>query len=194
MNKLAKRKKKKKNKLFSLFAFILVVIIVGITAKAAYQSITKAMYPHNYSAYVERYAAEYAIDKTLLYAVIKTESSFDPDSVSSANARGLTQITEDTFDWLLTKTGEDYNFDDLFTPEISIKYGAFFLSILMNEYGVTETAIAAYHAGMGNVSSWLENPAYSPDGAHLSAIPISDTAHYVHKVTKAMETYNTIYD
>lgn len=165
-----------------------------VTAFFGYNALMKALYPHKYSEYVEKYAEEYEINDVLLYSVIRTESSFDPDSVSSANARGLTQITGDTFDWLLTKTGENYIFDDLFTPEISIKYGALFLSILQKEYGVTETVLAAYHAGMGNVSSWLGNDEYSDDGIHLQKIPIPDTAHYVDKVMSAMDKYYKLYE
>ena len=174
--------------------FLLVCLAVFFVGKSAYGSVMTALYPKKYSEYVEQYAAEYEIEENLLYAVIRTESGFDPDSVSSASAQGLTQITEDTFDWLMTKTGEHYDFDDLFIPEIAIRYGAFFLSLLQREYGVTETVLAAYHAGMGNVSSWLDDPEYSDDGRHLTKIPISDTAHYVHKVTTAMEKYEKIYE
>lgn len=190
-------KKTQKNaggKLLSLLIFLLALVIALFVSKIVYDSVMTSVYPKKYTEYVEKYAAEYAIDETFLYAVIKTESGFDPDAVSSANARGLTQITEDTFDWLKTKTGENYTFDDLFTPEISIKYGAFFLSILMEEYGDRQTAAAAYHAGMSRVSSWLNDAQYSDDGVHLKNIPISDTAHYVNKIAKAYSIYTNIYD
>lgn len=183
--------KKKKHTLVIIFLLVCVVAVFG--CKIAYDTAMEYLYPKKYSEYVEMYASEYGISKTLLYSVIRTESGFDPESVSIANARGLTQITEDTFDWLVMKTGEDYTFDDLFTPEISIKYGAFFLSILQEEYSITQTMLAAYHAGMGNVSSWLENPEYSDDGRNLKKIPISDTAHYVNKVMSAMDNYYKIY-
>lgn len=188
---MAKRKSRKKK---SFIIFLLVCVIVFFGVRAGYNAMMTYLYPHKYSEFVEKYAAEYEIDEILLYSVIKTESGFNPDSVSYADARGLTQITEDTFDWLLTKTGEDYVFDDLFTPEISIKYGALFLSILQREYGVTETVAAAYHAGMGNVSSWLSDSEYSHDGVHLVKIPIPDTAHYVDKVMSAMDKYYNLYE
>ena len=168
--------------------------MVFFSYHVVYYTVIEYVYPKKYSEYVEKYAAEYEIDEYLLYAVIRTESSFDPQAVSSVGARGLTQITEDTFDWLLTKTEDDYTFDDLFTPEISVKYSAVFLSILQKEYGVTRTVIAAYHAGMGNVSSWLDDSRYSDDGQHLITTPISDTNHYISKVTDAMDKYYEIYE
>ena len=185
---MAKKKKQK-----SFISLILVFVVVLFAGKVAYKEVSEFLYPKKYSEYVEYYASQYKISETLLYSVIRTESGFDPMSVSVADARGLTQITKDTFDWLLMKTGENYTFDDLFTPEISIKYGAYFLSVLQDEYAITETVIAAYHAGMGNVSSWLENDEYSDDGMNLKKIPISDTAHYVSKVMSAMDNYYKIY-
>ena len=185
---MAKKKKRK-----SFISLILVFVIVLFAGKVIYREVCEYLYPKKYNEYVEYYAQQYKISETLLYSVIHTESGFDPLSVSSADARGLTQITEDTFDWLVMKTGEDYTFDDLFTPEISIKYGAYFLSVLQNEYAITETVVAAYHAGMGNVSSWLADPEYSDDGINLKKIPISDTAHYVSKAMSAMDNYYKIY-
>lgn len=186
--------KKQKNKIASLFKFIIFCVVLVLCVNIGYGKISEYLYPKKYSEYVEKYAAEYEISKYLLYAVIRTESSFNPDAVSSVGARGLTQITEDTFDWLLTKTDENYSFDDLFTPEISIKYGALFLSILQQEYAITETVIAAYHAGMGNVSGWLIDSRYSDDGQHLKTTPISDTNHYINKVVSAMDKYYYIYN
>ncbi len=185
---------KKKKPFTSFIIFILVFVVVFLTVKVGYDTVMEFLYPKKYSEYVEKYAAEYEIDEYLLYSVIRTESGFDPDSVSSAGARGLTQITEDTFDWLLTKTNENYTFSDLFTPEISIKYSAVFLSILQKEYGVTETVVAAYNAGMGNVSNWLCDSRYSDDGEHLKTTPIADTNHYINKVMSAMDNYYKIYE
>ena len=56
-----------------------------------------------------------------------------------------------------------------------------------------ETAMAAYHAGRGQVNEWLADRSISADGVHLDEIPISDTAHYVRKIVRAMETYERLY-
>lgn len=184
---------KKKKGCSSFLIFLLVCVIAVFGGRTVYDATMEFLYPKKYSEYVEKYASEYGISETLLYAVIRTESGFDPDAVSVADAIGLTQITEDTFDWLIMKSGEDYAFDDLFTPEISIKFGAYFLSVLQEEFAITETVVAAYHAGRGNVLSWLADPGYSDDGMNLKKIPISDTAHYVNKVMSAMDNYYKIY-
>ena len=105
----------------------------------------------------------------------------------------MTQITPETFEWLRMKLGETQGELSLLDPETSIKYGAFFLSYLLDEFGETPVALAAYHAGRGRVNSWLKDPEISPDGKTLTKIPISETAHYVKKVTKALNIYSNLY-
>lgn len=183
----------KTGKIKAILIFALAAIIVAGVAAVTAKSVLKMVYPVKYSELVEKYSAEYGIDKNLLYAVICTESSFNPDAVSDADAEGLTQITPETFEWLKTKTGEE-EFDlSLFNPETSIKYGAFFLSYLLDEFENRDAALAAYHAGRGRVNQWLEDKSYSADGKTLSKIPVSETAHYIKKVNKAFNAYNKLY-
>lgn len=179
-------------KYIKITAIILIAAVAsGLLLK---KPVMRLIYPDKYSDKIVAAANEYGIEPNLLFAVIHTESGFDKDAESYAGARGLTQITEDTFDWLLTKTGEDYTFDDLFNADVSIKYGAMFLGLLKTEFVNDRAALAAYHAGRGSVNSWLKNSDYSSDGETLDKIPISDTAHYVSKVTKAIEQYKNLYD
>ena len=157
------------------------------------KTVLKVFYPIKYTEFVEKYSAEYGIDPELVYAVIKTESSFNPDAVSYADAQGLTQITPETFEWLKFRLGETDKNLSLYDPETSIKYGAFFLGLLVDEFGDTDTALAAYHAGRGRVNSWLSDNNLSPDGKTLSEIPIPETNHYVKKVNKSLNIYFNLY-
>ena len=175
--------------LLLILSAILIIIIVN-TVKLGVQTV----YPRQYISLVEENAEEFEIDQSLLYAVIKAESGFDKNAVSSVGAMGLTQITPETFEWLQTKTGDSYDEDALFEPEISIYYGAYFLNMLLEEFDNTETALAAYHAGRGKVNEWLEDPKISPDGVVLENIPYEDTAGYVRSVVKITEKYKNIYD
>ena len=135
----------------------------------------------------------YNVPPALIFSVINTESSFNKDAVSSAGARGLMQITPETFEWLQTKTGESLDNDKLFDPEVSIKYGTFFLSILLERFEVVDTAVAAYNAGMNAVSDWLKDPRYSDDGKNLKEIPYSETSYYVVKINRSLESYQKLY-
>lgn len=179
------------------FKAILIFIIIASILFGAFcvtgKSVIKMLYPLKYTQLVEKYSAEFGIEKELLYAVIKTESSFNPNAVSNADAVGLTQITPETFEWLKTKLGEEDSELSLFDPETSIKYGSFFLSYLLNEFENTDTAVAAYHAGRGRINGWLADKNISPDGKILTDIPIPETAHYVKKVNRALNIYKNLY-
>ena len=65
---------------------------------------------------------------------------------------------------------------------------------LLDEFGDTKTALAAYHAGRGRVNEWLSDPRYSSDGKKLDVIPYNDTDFYAEKVLKVRERYCNIYD
>lgn len=178
---------------------LVIVLVIALTAAVglyfAYDGYLHSSHPIKYENYVERYARDNHIDKYLVYAVIKTESSFKPEAVSNVGARGLMQIMEDTFDWIKFRTNdEDTVYYDMYDPQTNIRYGCFLLGFLYEEFGNVETAMAAYHAGRGQVNEWLADSSISADGEHLDTIPISDTAHYVDKITKAIDVYKRLYD
>lgn len=189
--------KKQKNKHNGLKAFIVILILVFACAGLyfGYKYWIASTHPVRYSQYIEIYAEQNDIDKYLVYAVIKTESGFDPEAVSNVGARGLMQIMEETFDWIKYKLGDDETqYSDMFDPKDNIRYGCYLLGYLYDEFGNIDATMAAYHAGRGKVNEWLADPRYSSDGIHLDNIPISDTAHYVDKINKAMDIYIELYD
>ena len=106
-------------------AVVITVIIAALLGTAGwfgwgyYQRYT---HPLRYESYVEKYSRENGLDKYLVYAVIKTESGFDPGAVSNVGARGLMQIMEDTFDWVKFRLGdEDARYLDMYDPETNIR-------------------------------------------------------------------------
>lgn len=173
------------------------VITAALTAAGifGYGRFLRYTHPIKYENLVERYSRENDLDKYLVYAVIKTESGFDPQAVSNVGARGLMQIMEPTFDWVKYRLGdEDSRYLDMYDPETNIRYGCWLIGYLCREFGDVDTAMAAYHAGSGQVGEWLEDGDISADGVHLDVIPISDTAHYVSKIDRALDTYKKLYD
>ena len=188
-------KRRKKSKAPLIIAIVIVAAaLLAVGGYFGYNEYLHSAYPIKYQNYVEKYAAQNHLDKYFVYAVIKTESGFDPKAESNVGARGLMQIMEDTFDWIKFKMDDDHAvYNDMYNAETNIRYGCMLLGYLMDEFGSVEVAAAAYHAGRGNVNSWLEDKRYSSDGVHLDTIPISDTAHYVNKITKAMDKYIKLY-
>lgn len=195
MTQNVKYKKRKRSRAPAVFAVLVIVaIVIGLVGYFGYGIYLDKSYPLGYQSYVERYSKEYGVDKYFVYAVIRTESGFRPDAVSNVGARGLMQLMEDTFDWIKFRMGDEETvYYDMFKAEDNIKYGCWLLGYLYDEFGSVEVAAAAYHAGRGNVNNWLADSRYSSDGVHLDTIPISDTAHYVSKITKAMDVYVRMY-
>ena len=179
--------------LVMILAILLLIILLG--GKYIKKRIELSLYPQKYTEYVEKYCKEFDVEPNLIYAVMKTESSFKPDAVSNVGARGLTQMMETTFDWVKGKLGDgdEVTYDSMFDPEMNIRYGTYLVGYLMHEFGNVEAAISAYHAGRGKVHEWLEDPNYSSDGVTLTDIPIKDTKHHVDKVKKALAIYNELY-
>lgn len=145
-----------------------------VLMRPATDSVYRQMYPRKYSHYIEQYSREYGVDKNLVYAVTRIESNFDPQAVSSADARGLMQMTSDAFDWVQYRMGDDsgVSYEQIFEPKVAIRYGTYMLHLLLEEMGDEKLAICAYHAGMSNVRSWLSQENYSKDGKHLTKYPI----------------------
>lgn len=180
-------------KFLILVSIILVLSISFCTSKAVFM----AIFPTDYSQYVEKYCYEYNIEPTLAYAVIKTESGFDPHAISSAEAKGLMQLTDDTFEWLQWKKGVENAMDStqLYDPKTNIEYGVYLLSYLCEKYnGDYKLVLSAYHAGSGNVACWLANEQYSSDGVTLDVIPTPDTRNYFNKVSRNIKFYDYLYD
>lgn len=168
-------------------ALTLTVIFFGTV------SILKTLYPMNYGEFVEKYSSENNLENYFVYAVIECESGYDKDAVSHVGARGLMQIMPETLRWLSEKRGEEKSEEMLFDAETNIDYGCYFYSMLIEMYGSEATALAAYHAGMGNVDKWLKDENYSKDGKTLYDIPFESTKNYVNKVLKTKNIYKKLY-
>lgn len=181
-----------KNRLIPLLALVCVIVVGFPLLQYGYRRYLKAAYPLHYSEHVSAYAAEFELPESLVYGVIHTESRFDPEAVSSAGAKGLMQITDPTFEWILSKLGETTG--DVFDPQTNIRCGTKTLAILSDEFDHTETILAAYNAGIGNVTKWLSNSDYSHDGVTLHTIPFAETRDYVARVLQAQKMYQTLYE
>lgn len=174
-------------RVFFVVAGVLAAFIVSL-------ALMRIVYPRKYSQLVSQYAEEYGLSENLVYAIIKCESNFRPDSVSHAGAIGLMQITPDTMQWAVMKEGNTCaDTDTLYDENTNIKYGCCIYSLFFEEFGDMSVSLAAYNAGRGNVLKWLADKKYSEDGILLKNVPFSETAKYIKKVTAVKRIYELIY-
>ena len=183
-----------------LFAIATVIVIMNwkdIVHKAEDILPSAFTYPTEYEEYVTKYGTEYNVEPALIYAVIKTESSFKPKAVSNVGARGLMQLMEEAFTWLKYRMGDqrDITFDSMFDPQTNIQYGTYYLSFLLEHYDNNmDLAAAAYHGGIGTVDGWLEQGIVDKNNVDVDKIPQTNdkTAEYVRRTRKAYNKYKEI--
>lgn len=182
-------------------AILIVVIVLAVLIgggvylmRFGYATYERSAYPLKYTEYVTTYAEEYDLQPSIVYAVIRTESRFDPNAKSSVGAKGLMQLMDVTYEWAQSRLpGADEPLDRIFDPETNIRCGCVYLRYCFDNFTDTRAAIAAYNAGVNKVSGWLEDSRYSDDGVTLKSIPIEETRNYVDYVLKAQAIYQRLY-
>lgn len=152
-------------------------------------SVFRGLFPLKHFDIIKENCNRYNVPPHLVLALIKAESNFSPDAVSHANAKGLMQLTDDTFEFC-KKSLRDTSAKDIFDIETNIRAGIWYLSYLIKMYdGNIKNAVAAYNAGAANVNKWLRDPSLSSDAKTLDVIPFGETQRHVEKITR----YNTVY-
>ncbi len=180
-------------------ALVAIVALLGVLCAALVsglgpEAVREITLPLQHDDIIRQQAADKRLDPALIAAVIYEESRFR-DQTSHAGARGLMQITPDTADFIARHSG-GYRFrqSDLATPQINISYGAYYLRLLIDHYGGSETlAIAAYNAGMGNVDRWVAEAGGAGEFDHANDIPFPETRAYVENVTERRAEYRANY-
>ena len=142
-------------------------------------------YPLHYGSIVRGHARNYELEPALLAAVIYQESKFHADARSDSGAIGLMQLLPSTAHGIALHTGgSKFRTQDLYNPEINVRYGAWYLRHLLDKYRDERTALAAYNAGQDNVDRWR---------ARGKGIAVAETRAYVDRVESLKRTYRKIY-
>jgi hypothetical protein len=121
---------------------------------------------------VEQAASEHGIDPTLINAVIWVESRFIPNAKSPAGARGLMQLMPATAAYLAKRMGE--RSAHAYDPAFNVRAGSLYLAEMIEKFGDEQQAVAAYHAGPGNVKRWVEAGDAFPDYSQTYVAKVMD--------------------
>ena len=138
--------------------------------------------------FVTASAAEFDVPVAMILAVIRSESDFHHDATSPVGAKGLMQLMPQTFSWLCDELQEPLGAEKITDPETNVRFGTYYLSYLLKKFGSWRVALAAYNAGEGRVSEWLNDPSLALGGT-LRRIPYPETAAYVEKTLRYYTDY-----
>jgi soluble lytic murein transglycosylase len=142
-----------------------------------------------------------AIERGMIYSVVRTESAFDQRDASAAKAVGLMQVTPEAGRDTAKRFGVKYDWKKLVTdPIYNTQMGAAELSALLREYrGSHIMAFAAYNAGRSRVQDWMKAHGDPRDPKvdavdWVERIPFAETRNYVQRVMENLQVYRVRFD
>ncbi len=148
------------------------------------------MYPKLYWEIIQREARKHNLDPYLVAGLIRQESRFENEAVSSAGAVGLMQLMPGTARRL---AGHGVSRGRLYDPETNIRLGTKYLAGLMAQFdGSVERAVAGYNAGGGRVTEW-SSESHADSAEFVESISITQTREFVHTVLRNYRFYRDLY-
>lgn len=175
-------------------ALVALAMLVSIVFGSPW--VQRMLNPIHYGDLITVHSRLHGLDPFLVAAIMRVESRYRPDAVSSKGARGLMQLMPDTGRWAAGCLGiQGYSDDLLFEPDANIRIGAWYLEQLLKRFGgKLEAALAAYNGGPSNVEKWLSTGTWSGKPTDLHQIPFPETARYVDRVTRTHKLYRRAYE
>lgn len=154
-------------------------------------------HPAPFRPLVDAGERELGVPELLTYAIMQTESRFDPGATSVAGARGLIQLMPATAQTVAGKAGLDIDDDDLYDPATNLALGQRYLAGLTARWGNVDgapaMAIPSYNAGPGRTDEWLAKRGAWDLDLWVEAIPFDETRHYTQSVLGRWAAYRWLY-
>jgi len=136
------------------------------------------------------------VERSIVYAIARQESAFNPNDVSAAQAYGLMQVTPDAGKYVCKKYGAGFDLSRLKNdPVYNAALGAAELGGLIEDYrGSYIMTFAAYNAGRGSVKKWIDRYGDPRDPKvdavdWVELIPFSETRNYVQRIMENLQVY-----
>ena len=180
-------------------------IRVSITIRELYRSGEKSFdnlesvlmmsYPRYYKEEMEKIIIGEEIESSVIYSIMRRESAFDKDAISSAGAVGLLQLLPENGYKTAKKINKKIVWNDLKNPEINILLGyEYFKSLLQRYNGNYVIAFASYNAGVNNVDNWIGKYGLEDVEEFIENIEFSETRDYVKAVLEGWWIYKKLYE
>lgn len=189
-----------RKKRYFLILFIICICILFYNTNW----LSELIYPIKYKKEIHNTSNEYNIDPLFIASIIRVESNFKLDLVSTKNAMGVMQIMPKTADWIIqTADSPNLSKDKIMDAGVNIHMGGWYLNALYVEFkpyihnkpvrDQISLLSAAYNAGPGNVRKWLNEQIWDGNFENIEEIPFGETRHYITRTLYYYEKYKKIY-
>ena len=164
---------------------------VSLSNNKALNNQLSLRFPLAYESTIKNHAKQYHIPEELIYAIIRQESAFRDDALSSAGAQGLMQIMPATAKVISKSAKIPYTSKkQLFSSQKNINIGTAYLSTLAKRFGQHPILmVAAYNAGPKQVVYWLKNHPPKEMDLWIETLPWVETRNYLKNVIAFYAVY-----
>jgi len=166
-----------------------------VTLEVGEHPLWKLAYPRPYWSQLKIFANQAGIDPYFALAIMREESHFDPQALSSSKAMGLMQLMPATAKFVAQKKKIKLNQkDEIFNPELNIRLGTLYLGSLSDRFKseLIHTS-GSYNAGPHNMIKWINRWRGKSMDTFVEQIPFSETRGYVKRVFRSYKLYKQIY-
>lgn len=154
-------------------------------------------HPAPFRSLVDPGEHDHGVPALLTYAIMQTESRFNPGATSWAGARGLIQLMPATAETVAQRAGLKVSPSDLYDPATNLDLGQRYLAGLTARWGNVDgapaLAIPSYNAGPGRTDDWLAERGGWDLDLFVEAIPFDETRHYTQSVLGRWAAYCWLY-
>lgn len=183
----------------AIFAAREVLSLAGLESQSA--SLTappyfnRIRYGFYYRDLVMTESQNFGFDPVFVYSVIRQESLFEGFVKSNAGAHGLMQIVAPTGAQIAGELAwpPNYKEQDLYRPNVSVRYGVYYLEDNVDLLGGSYyAALAAYNGGPGNALAWKELAGDDPD-LFVEVVRFEETRNYIRLIYEIYNAYRFLY-
>jgi soluble lytic murein transglycosylase len=155
----------------------------------------RVAFPRPYREMVERNATGQRLSPSLVFAVMREESAFDPDAESQSDAYGLMQLIVPTARVAAKGTNLPHDRRALLRPSVNVELGCRTLSRFSRVFSENPLlAVPAYNAGPSRVKQWLADNRVAEFDLWVESIPYVETRRYTKRVLASRAAYAFLYD
>lgn len=160
----------------------------------------RVVFPREFTKQIQKESQTQKVDPFFIYSLIRQESAFRTEALSSSNAMGLMQIIPPTGQELAQDLKiKNYETQQLYQPDLNIRLGTMYIARLTRSFGGNMSyALAAYNAGPTKVRRWMN---FRPqlfdkedDEIWIDELPWEETSFYVKAILRNLILYKAIFE